>query len=336
MARRPYSTWVRPFRDSDIEVKIRWYPARPEDGTLPFPSAIASLDWHARPYLKAGVGEVFNRPRNYNRAKPIPGPRRTHVCGTREEHGQGGLFHDPRPPMIYQPSGLPLCCEPGRREAVVPVAVGVRSTHVTSHPYRSTVPVSVGVRSTHYTHTPRRSTVCAGCDAIRTRTIRSKPRRSTVGVSVNPVSLTTRRDPYRSTVHVACEPRSSWFRSYICTPLETTCGAALPSVFGHWCIYDGFRRGDSEIYEMGGWRMWPKLAAGEVRVRVELILGTTVAGTVRIWQGDECGAKALVEEFDHSELDIDHTFGAAAGRVWVELDELLTTGPLTLRIRVDG
>lgn len=74
MARRPYTTRARFFRDSDITTLIRWYPARPEDGTLPFPSRVCSLDWVTFPEQTEGVGEVWGAARNYNASRPLAGP----------------------------------------------------------------------------------------------------------------------------------------------------------------------------------------------------------------------------------------------------------------------
>ena len=62
-----------PSRDSDRTVKARWYPARRDDGTLPFPSRICSLDWMTHPETHEGVGEVYGTSRNFNRAKKLVG-----------------------------------------------------------------------------------------------------------------------------------------------------------------------------------------------------------------------------------------------------------------------
>lgn len=221
MARRPYTTRVRPFRNSDITVKIRWYPARPEDGTLPHTSRICSLDWVTHPETAEGVGEVYGAARSFNRAKPIPGPKRTHVCGTRQEHEIGGIYDPSRPPMIYQPSGLPLCCDPERREAVVPVAVGVRSVASTSKPYRSYITTRALVRSHVYRAKVYRSRVCVCPAAVYTQTVRVDPYRSTVCGCVRPLSLTTRVDPYRSVVAVSVNPVS------LVGPSGTSCSDAI-------------------------------------------------------------------------------------------------------------
>lgn len=298
MARRPYSTWVRPFRDSDMQVKINWYPARPEDGTLPFPSGIASLDWHAMPEQKSGVGEVFKAPRPYNGARPIPGPARNHVCGTADEHRYGGFLSDPRPLARYLPSGLPICCEPDRRETVVSVGVGVQSRYTTGSTYRSTVPTAARTATRTRTDRPRRSTICTGCDAIVSTTTRVNPFRSTVGVAVDPQSETVRVDPYHSTVGVAIEVRSIVQPAGPCRGSGPTCVDALVSPLNRFCSQllsdDGFDQ----------WFRWNLLPDRTYEIRTQASNLGGFAAVYEFWIGDSCLTK-VVEESGVS-LPADH------------------------------
>jgi hypothetical protein len=52
----------------------------------------------------------------YNRAKPVAGSGRGHVCGTREDFA-GDAELDPDADTQYRPDGLPVCCDPVRELA---------------------------------------------------------------------------------------------------------------------------------------------------------------------------------------------------------------------------
>lgn len=120
-----------------------------------------------------------------------------------------------------------------------------------------------------------------------------------------------------------------------CTALAPTCAAAPISEFNRWCFYDGSRVGDQEIWEMEGWRLWVVIPSRTYRLRVELILGNPLAGTFRLWSGDDCGALTLLATWEYDQLDIDFTFDAIESRVWLQIDTLLASDPVTIRIRID-
>lgn len=116
--RRPYSTDCRFFKDSDEVVRIKWYPALPDAGVLPFPSKITSLDWSSWPWLAEGVGEVFKPSRGptllgdrpFNHAQPIPYAKGIEPCQGAEVFAQGEEFDPDAPPQQYDELGFPLCC----------------------------------------------------------------------------------------------------------------------------------------------------------------------------------------------------------------------------------
>jgi len=116
--RRPYSTQCRFFSDSDEEVRIRWYPALPDAGTLPFPSKITSLDWSSWPWLASGVGEVFKASRGptllgdrpYNGAQAIPYMHGIDPCKGSEVFKNGEPYDPSAPPQLYDENLIPLCC----------------------------------------------------------------------------------------------------------------------------------------------------------------------------------------------------------------------------------
>lgn len=110
MLRCGYSTTARPFRDSDVEVGIRWYKCVPGAPTLGWESNINSLDWTCMPWLRTGKGEVFNAPREYHQQPPVPGALGQHVCGTEEDFRDGEKYLPDLPPVVYSPEGLPTCC----------------------------------------------------------------------------------------------------------------------------------------------------------------------------------------------------------------------------------
>lgn len=116
--RREYKVLIRPFRNSDQTVMWEWRKADPRDGTLGFPSRICSLDWATQPWIAEGVGEVYGADRTFIR-KPLMGPvPGKHICGTEDEFRNGEILDLTRPLTVYLPSGLPVCCDLFRREAV--------------------------------------------------------------------------------------------------------------------------------------------------------------------------------------------------------------------------
>lgn len=335
MARRPYTTTVRPFRDSDATVQIRWYPARPEDGTLPFPSRINSIDWMTDPHTKEGVGEVWNTSRNYNHAKPIPGPKRTHVCGTEDEHGQGGLISDTRPEMVYAPSGLPWCCEPGRHEAEVPIVARPTSVVIREKVYRSTVAVVVRPTSHLTPHRLHRASVCVCPTAVESRTIRSDPYRADVLAFARPESVAETTGVYHSEVLVFARPTSLSFTNTaaVCPLLAPDCTQAPPSVTGHGCAYG------EEVWEWPGpgpdpgapidsytgWRRWNVT----VGITYRLIIAWTRApqGGTGSWQLTEgtCLDADLIASGTGADMNVTVTFTATRPVVMLELLALRPT-----------
>lgn len=110
--RRAYTTKARPFRNSDTQVDILWYPAREDAEVLGYDSALNSLDafeqrlWYVSPDINESPGE----PRPYSRAKALPVPTGKHVCGTEQDFAEGGLYDPEAEPIEYNQWGLPLCC----------------------------------------------------------------------------------------------------------------------------------------------------------------------------------------------------------------------------------
>lgn len=124
LIRRPYTTKMRPFKDSDLEVDIVWYPAKPGAPCLAVPSVVCSLDWWKHEselgiFTGYKVGEVPDRPRTYNGEKVKPLADGTHRCGTDEMFHDGAAF-DPNVNRPKRPDGLPTCCG----DVVPGVAVG--------------------------------------------------------------------------------------------------------------------------------------------------------------------------------------------------------------------
>jgi len=100
------------LRDDDTEFDLIWYPARPEDGTLPFPTSINSLDWYHAPFLKEGTGEVWGAKRPFVWQNPLTVETTRKPCGAAADFLRGGRY-DPSPPFPHVgPSGLPDCCLP--------------------------------------------------------------------------------------------------------------------------------------------------------------------------------------------------------------------------------
>lgn len=110
MVRRPYRTKVRPFRDSEDELDLHWYPVPEGTPTLPYPSLISSLDWSPDPWEVEGVGEVYGEPRKFDGWGRLflspPGG----IHGTRQDFEEGGLKDSSAPPLARNPDGLPVEC----------------------------------------------------------------------------------------------------------------------------------------------------------------------------------------------------------------------------------
>jgi len=91
---------------------IRWRPARPEAGTLPFPSGIISLDWHSEPHVVEGLGEVYGEERPFVWLDPLEHTPTPHICGTEADHLMGSEYRPDLPPVTFRADGLPTCCGP--------------------------------------------------------------------------------------------------------------------------------------------------------------------------------------------------------------------------------
>jgi len=91
---------------------VKWRRADPAAGTLPFPSRLCSLDWVSEPFRVEGVGEVYGEERNFA-PKALPTFVVTdHICGTEQDHREGGLYLPDLPPVTFREDGLPTCCGP--------------------------------------------------------------------------------------------------------------------------------------------------------------------------------------------------------------------------------
>lgn len=101
--------WFKPFRDSDIMVKRRWYPV--PDGTplLPFPTVMNSIHYVFQKWEKSGPGEVWGEPVSFPRVGTPPGLTYDHICGTEEDFLLGAVF-DPDADVEYDDEWIPLCC----------------------------------------------------------------------------------------------------------------------------------------------------------------------------------------------------------------------------------
>lgn len=110
--RRPYTTKCRPFRDSDEEVDLVWYPCAPGAKVLPFPSVMHQTDWDVelQPWLP--VGEVPDAPKVFNGKPIIPGTGLGHFCGEESDFDLGGKRDEAIPPVVRGATGLPDCCRP--------------------------------------------------------------------------------------------------------------------------------------------------------------------------------------------------------------------------------
>jgi hypothetical protein len=108
--RRPYTCMIRPFIDSDITVKIRWYRALTGAAEMPFPSAFQARDSELDEQAdwQRARGEVADDDRPFSRGKPLAGLFGAHICGTEEEWTRGAIY--PPDPVEVGPDGERECC----------------------------------------------------------------------------------------------------------------------------------------------------------------------------------------------------------------------------------
>lgn len=112
MLRTGYTARVKPFRDSEESVEIRWYRCHPSAPALPYPSRIRSLHWESHPYLFAGGnGEVFNSLKRVYPFKWLPGLDGSHPpCGDARDFSEGGHYDPDTAPIPVTGDGVPQCC----------------------------------------------------------------------------------------------------------------------------------------------------------------------------------------------------------------------------------
>lgn len=110
--RVPFKCDFRPWQDSDLTATLAWRRAAPDAPVLGFPSRIQALNLVSRPWVAAGVGEVYGSLGDPNWAAPPPFQKFDHVCGTREDFAEGGVYDPDAPPVEYDANGVPACCNP--------------------------------------------------------------------------------------------------------------------------------------------------------------------------------------------------------------------------------
>lgn len=287
IGRRPYTTTARFFRNSDVETKIKWLPADPARGTFPGVSRICSLDWVTHPETAEGVGEVFNTSRSYNRGKsfgPIGG---NHFCGTLDEHRNGEVLDPTRPMMEYAPSGLPLCCDPNRREALDGPKVLNQAYAVRSNPYPSSVRVSVLTRSTHGTTGPAFGTTVTVSVLLRASTVRSESREGRAEVKALNRSSTMRSEPREGRAEVKVLNKSTVLFEGLWGAL---CINSKVGTLGEiiWGWHFGF--------EFQEWAVWNDLTFGEW-YEIYSVAESPEFLTLTVWVGDDCDGLGAVDEF---------------------------------------
>jgi hypothetical protein len=106
--RAGYKVDVRPFKDSDQTVTIRWFKCKPGAKWLPFSSVIRPQVWNSEDYAYQGRGEVWATAREFRQYPWVPGLEGTHYCGTRADFEEGGVVADP--PVAFTPDGVMACC----------------------------------------------------------------------------------------------------------------------------------------------------------------------------------------------------------------------------------
>lgn len=133
IARRPYTTACRFFRDSDRVSTIRWVQVPDDAPALPYVSAICNRELEQRPWPDDGVGEVEGAPRVFQNRRTIPGLNGNAPCGTRQDFEQGGAYLPDLPPAPYDAQGFLACCRlPPGPPPPVTVPLGINCANATA------------------------------------------------------------------------------------------------------------------------------------------------------------------------------------------------------------
>lgn len=109
-----YEVDVRPYRNSDKVVRIRWYPVPDNAPVLPYTSALNSLYgqeqrlWTEDPLHGEEPGTQKIVPPDAPPAVPVGG----HVCGTEQDFAEGGIYDPAAIPPPVDRFGIPMCCSP--------------------------------------------------------------------------------------------------------------------------------------------------------------------------------------------------------------------------------
>lgn len=105
----PVTDTARPFRDSDLSFRRRWFRVPWGTPTLGYPTAFSSHLMMADPWAAVGVGEVYPPQLSYERRGTPDGLPTDHVCGTPEDFQLGALLN-PTTHVVYDGEWIPTCC----------------------------------------------------------------------------------------------------------------------------------------------------------------------------------------------------------------------------------
>jgi len=105
-----YEVQVKPFRDSDVAVGFKYYPAPPGAKTFPGWSFINSRNWWEFHDELVDLGEQSYNERT-NMFVPTPaGVDGQHFCGELDWFENGQPYDPDAPPTEYNADGIALCC----------------------------------------------------------------------------------------------------------------------------------------------------------------------------------------------------------------------------------
>ena len=287
IARRPYTTTARFFTNSDQQIKVRWVPADPARGTFPGVSRVCSLDWVTHPETAEGVGEVYGTSRNYNRGKPFTGIVGNHFCGTLDEHRNGEVFDPTKPPMLYQPSGLPLCCDPNRREADGLIAVGGSSYAIYSNPYRSSGKIATDGHTTTINGAERYSSgVVAVSYTAFAVTIHQRFSTGLIAVGGSASGVTG--ETFHSAGLVALKGESTAETSIPCPEWQPTCLLCGLGQVDNPCYTPLANITDEVPVDPSGWRIWQLVPNTDYEWVANFLAGIGTQGGWELRLGHSC------------------------------------------------
>lgn len=274
---------------------------------------------------------MWNTPRTFVNDRKKRNVQGDHICGTEDEFRNGEVLDVTRPEQKYNPSGIPLCCDPNRREADGLVSVGGSSHVVYSTPYHSSGKIATSGSTTAITAFSRYSSGFIGL-SFTAIAVTSNPRTSTGLLAVKGGSTSVTDQEKHSTGLVAVKGESRYVPSVMCPEIAETCGDAELGWVDVQCLYTMPVVSDAAPTYLTGWRLWEVRPGTTYALDLALESGVFTDGDYELWRGFSCTDRELVFFGSLVGLSTFHTEIATGGydRVFLKLIDIRSSVSLDL------